>query len=73
MMLTRMIIPVLLALLSPILAYGQDLDSQLFEAAKGGQTEKVKTFLEAGADVDAKNKEGWIPLMALAKVKLWWG
>ena len=66
MMLTRMIILVMLALLIPIPAYAQDLGSQLLEAAKGGQTEKVKALLEAGADVEAKDNDGETVLMVAA-------
>ena len=44
-----------LALLIPIAAVAQDdLDSQLMEAAWGGQTEKVKALLAAGADAAVK-------------------
>ena len=39
-------------------------DSQLIEAAENGQTEKVKTLLEAGANVNAKNNYGVTALMS---------
>ena len=64
--LTRMIIPVLLVLLVPSSVYGQDLDSLLIAAAWNGQTEKVKTLLEAKADVEAKDENGDTALMAAA-------
>ena len=62
----RMITAMLLALLIPVPAYAQDVNSQLIEAAKNGQTEKVKTLLEAGAKVNAKNKNGLTALIGAA-------
>ena len=50
-----------MALLSPIPTYSQDLDSELIEAAKNGQTEMVQALLEAGAKVNAK-KKNWTAL-----------
>lgn len=38
-------------LLISIPAYTPDVNSQLIEAAKNGQTERVKALLEAGTDV----------------------
>jgi len=55
-----------LALLTPIPAYAQDLDSQLMEAAKKGQTERVKSLLDAGAKVNAKTGSGLTALMSAA-------
>ena len=54
------------ALLVPIPAYSQDLDSQLLETAEDGETEKVKALLESGADVNAKDLIGLAPLMLAA-------
>ncbi len=56
------------ALLVPIPAYSQDLDSQLLEAAEDGETEKVKALLESGADVNAKDLIGLTPLMLAASL-----
>ncbi len=55
-----------LALLSPIPAYAQDLDSQLIEAATFGQTWMIKALLEAGADVAAKDDNGVTSLRVAA-------
>ena len=55
-----------LALLIPLPACSQNLGSQLLKAASGGETEKVKALLKAGADVDAKDNDGWTPLMLAA-------
>lgn len=52
----KVIFAILLALLIPIPAFAQDINSQLIEAAKNGQTEKVRALLKGGADVNAKNK-----------------
>ena len=49
----RMILAMLVALLIPIPAYTQDINSQLIEAAKKGDTVSIKALLEAGADVNA--------------------
>ena len=48
----RMIIAMLLALLISIPAIAQDINSQLVEAAKNGDTVSIKALLEAGADVN---------------------
>ena len=52
-----------LALLIPMSAYAQDLDSQLLDAAKSGQTDKVQALLQSGARVNEKDNEGRTPLM----------
>ena len=48
----RMIIAMLLALLISIPAIAQDINSQLVEAAKNGDTVSIMALLEAGADVN---------------------
>lgn len=59
---------VLLVLLVPVTAYAQDLNSDLLEAAKQGDTATVKALLAKGADVNAKDKEfGQTALMVAAK------
>ncbi len=49
----RMIIAMLLALLISIPAIAQDINSQLVEAAKNGDTVSIMALLEAGADLNA--------------------
>ena len=62
-MLSKTIIAMLLALLIPFTAYAQDVNSELIEAAKNGQTEKVQASLDAGADVNGKDRDGMTALM----------
>jgi hypothetical protein len=38
------------------------LNKQLFEAVRRGDVEEVRELLEKGADVNAKNNDGWTPL-----------
>jgi hypothetical protein len=59
-----MIIALLSALLIPILACTQEVNSQLIEAAKNGETEKVRAALDSGASVDARD-EGIVAETAL--------
>ena len=55
----------LLALLIPLLVNAQDINQDLFEAAKKGDTATVRALLDAGADVNA-NDGGETVLMAAA-------
>ena len=41
-------------------------EPSLIRAAKEGDTETVKTLLAAGADVHAKDRDGWTALMFAA-------
>ncbi len=41
-------------------------EPSLIRAAKEGDTETVKTLLAAGADVHAKDRDGWTALMQAA-------
>ncbi|MDA2929700.1 ankyrin repeat domain-containing protein [Acidobacteria bacterium AH-259-O06] len=59
----KTIITILLGLLIPIPAFAQDVNTQLIKAAQDGQTEEVRSLLEAGVNVDAKDENGMTPLM----------
>jgi len=63
----KAIITVFLALLIPIPACAQDVNSQLIEAAQNGQADKVEALLEAGADANAKDNVGETALMRAAR------
>ena len=65
---TRMTIA-LVALLTPILGFTQDVNSQLIEGARNGQTEKVETLLKAGADPNAREEEGGRTALMIAAVR----
>jgi ankyrin repeat protein len=42
--------------------YGQDLNTKLFDAAKARNTAEVQKLVGEGADVNARDNEGWTPL-----------
>ncbi|MDA2925769.1 ankyrin repeat domain-containing protein [Acidobacteria bacterium AH-259-G07] len=72
---TRTIIAMLLAILMPFTAYAQDVNSKLIEAARAGQTEEVQALLDAGADVNGKDKDGqtalmWVAFMGHTEIEL---
>ncbi len=52
----------LLAVLIPLLVYAQDINQDLVVAAARGDTATVQALLDAGADVNAKDNEGWTAL-----------
>ena len=58
---------VLLALFIPLTAHAEDLNETLLNAAKEGQTETVQALIAKGADVNAKEKNGWTALIRAAK------
>lgn len=62
----RKLIAALVVLFIPLPGYAQDLNSELIETAKNGQTVKVRSLLGAGADVNAKDTKGQTALMAAA-------
>jgi len=57
------IISALLMMLISVPAFPQDLNVELFEAAKNDQSERVKSLLAAGAEVDAKDEKGITALL----------
>jgi len=62
----KSMISMLVAILIPLTACTQVVNSQLMEAARGGQTERVQELLEAGADVNAKIEGNVTALMFAA-------
>ena len=63
----RIIIAMLLVLLIPSPADAQDLNSQLIEAAKKGDTVSVKALLDAGAEANARDDDRQTALMWAAQ------
>jgi hypothetical protein len=55
-------IAILVACLALIPACRQDIRTELLEAAKSGQSEQVKKLLDAGADVNTQNADGFTAL-----------
>ena len=53
-------------LLTPLTADAGDVDSELITAAMEGRSDTVRALLAKGADVNAKDKYGWTPLMLAA-------
>jgi hypothetical protein len=43
-------------------------DMALIRAAERGQTDQIYRLLEAGADVNARDKEGWTPYLAASSM-----
>ena len=62
-----MVIAMLMALLISIPAIAQDINSQLIEAAKKGDTVSIKALLEAGADVNTADVNGRTALIWAAQ------
>ena len=56
-----------LAMLIPLTGYTSDLDEELINAARDGNTETVKALLAKGADVNAKDSLGYSALFCAAK------
>ncbi|MFQ5927816.1 MAG: ankyrin repeat domain-containing protein [Terriglobia bacterium] len=57
----------LITLLMPLLATAGDINPDLIEAAKKGDAAAVEALLAAGADVNAKDKDGMTALMLAEK------
>lgn len=53
----------LFILLFPVLFVAADINEDLIEAAKNGETKIIESLLAQGAEVNAKNNLGWTPLM----------
>jgi ankyrin repeat protein len=45
-----------------------DRDLALIRAAERGQTDQIYRLLEAGANVNAKDKDGWTPYLAASSM-----
>ena len=58
----KTIFALFVAFLTLVPACRQDVNSELLEAAKNGQTERVRGLLDAGADVDTQNDDGFTAL-----------
>ena len=56
------IILVVFVVISPLLSFA-DLNEDLIKAAKYGRTNEVRNLLDAGADINAKDKYGRTALM----------
>ena len=44
-----------------------ELDSQLLLAARKGSLGRAFLLIKAGADLEARNRDGWIPLLLSAR------
>ncbi len=60
---TRIISSAFLMMLISVPAFPQNLNSQLIEAGKKGETGNIEAWLAAGAEVDAKDEKGVTALM----------
>ncbi len=60
---TRIISSAFLMMLISVPAFTQDVNSQLIEAGKKGETRNIEGLLAAGAEVDAKDEKGVTALM----------
>jgi ankyrin repeat protein len=47
---------------------GGNPDMALIRAAERGQTQEVYRLIEAGADVNARDKDGWTPYLAASSM-----
>ncbi len=46
----------------------RDMDIRLIRAAEAGRVEEMKVLLRRGADINAKDAEGWTPYLAAASM-----
>jgi ankyrin repeat protein len=45
-----------------------DMDMRLIRAAENGRMEEMKILIRRGADIDARDKDGWTPYLAAASM-----
>ncbi len=57
------ILPLFMVLIIPLATDASDINEDLLRAASNGQKDKVRALLDAGAEVNAKDKEGITALM----------
>lgn len=46
----------------------QDMDLRLIRAAEAGETQEVKRLIQAGADINAMDADGWTPYLAASSM-----
>jgi hypothetical protein len=46
----------------------RDMDLRLIRAAEAGRVEEMKILLRRGADINARDKDGWTPYLAAASM-----
>ncbi len=62
-LLRRVALTLAVVVFSAGISFAGDLDKQLAKAIANGDAKKVKTILDQGVDINAKNKEGETALM----------
>jgi hypothetical protein len=60
---SRITVVFVVIMLMPVLAYAEDLDTELIEQASKGDVEKVKALIARGADVNTRTKDDLTCLM----------
>ena len=46
----------------------RDMDLRLIRASEAGRMEEMKILIRRGADIDARDNEGWTPYLAAASM-----
>jgi ankyrin repeat protein/CHAT domain-containing protein len=62
-----LIVSIIILIITLVTAFASDIDSQLIEVAITGDTETIKFLIDNGADVNAKDKNGYTALMVAVK------